>query len=445
METRFIGLEGYDRIENVTGKKTNQKRHKKNISTFKKTVRFTKRLKTEISRDVESRKNKKRHAHSAPTHSIIKKKAILTAMACITAAILCGVTVSALGTDPAEADASQIQHDAKSQVVSQTPVVIETENDFNNVDINNIENPEIYMNLNYYSLTVDGQEIGVTEDGETLQSLLDNFLVEARAEYDDTTTTEFANDVQLINTTAPSAQLETAEEVFAKAKDKLSVSLYTDWSYEVDMEYETNVTYDDTKDNSYEEVTKEGEVGKTTVYMRLNYVDGNLTDSVVTDTKITKEPVAEEITKGSKQGETEYKSDSESTATGESTGNFMWPVPHTHNITSYMEWRWGRMHNGIDIAGGDDYGQPIVASDGGVVTFAGNDGGGYGNYVMIDHGNGYMTVYGHASEICCSTGQYVNQGDTIALIGSTGNSTGPHLHFEIRLNGEYQNPLNYVS
>ena len=228
METRFIGLEGYDRIENVTGKKTNQKRHKKNISTFKKTVRFTKRLKTEISRDVESRKNKKRHAHSAPTHSIIKKKAILTAMACITAAILCGVTVSALGTDPAEADASQIQHDAKSQVVSQTPVVIETENDFNNVDINNIENPEIYMNLNYYSLTVDGQEIGVTEDGETLQSLLDNFLVEARAEYDDTTTTEFANDVQLINTTAPSAQLETAEEVFAKAKDKLSVSLYTD-------------------------------------------------------------------------------------------------------------------------------------------------------------------------------------------------------------------------
>ena len=442
METRFIGLEGYDRIENVTGKKTNQKRHKKNISTFKKTVRFTKRLKTEISRDVESRKNKKRHAHSAPTHSIIKKKAVLTAMACITAAILCGVTVSALGTDPAEADASQIQHDAKSQVVSQTPVVIETENDFNNVDINNIENPEIYMNLNYYSLTVDGQEIGVTEDGETLQSLLDNFLVEARAEYDDTTTTEFANDVQVNGVSASASQLESAADVFAKAKDKLSVSLFTDWSYEVEMDYDTNVTYDDTKDNSYEEVTKKGETGKTTVNMRLNYVDGNLVDSVVTDTKITKEPVAEEVTKGSKQGEVEYNSEGGS---GGTTGSFMWPVPHTHNITSYMEWRWGRMHNGIDIAGGDDYGQPIVASDGGVVTFAGNDGGGYGNYVMIDHGNGYMTVYGHASEICCTTGQYVNQGDTIALIGSTGNSTGPHLHFEIRLNGEYQNPLNYVS
>lgn len=445
METRFIGLEGYDRIENVTGKNTSKKRHAKKISTFKKTVRFSKRLSAEISRDIESRRNKKLHAHSAPTRNIIKKKAILTAMACITAAILCGVTVSALGTDPAETDASQIGHDAQQQVVSQSPVIVETENDFNNVDTGSIENPEIYMNINYYSLNVDGQEIGVTNDGETLQNLLDNYLVEARAAYDDTTTTEFANSVQLVNTYSSSSQIETAEEVFAKAKDKLSVALYTDWSYEVDMDYDTNVTYDDTKDNSYEEVTKEGETGKTTVYMRLTYVDGNLTDSVVTDTKITKEPVAEEITKGSKQGETEYKSDSESNGSGESTGVFMWPVPHTHNITSYMEWRWGRMHNGIDIAGGDDYGQPIVAADGGVVTFAGNDGGGYGNYVMIDHGNGYMTVYGHASEICCSTGQYVNQGDTIALIGSTGNSTGPHLHFEVRLNGEYQNPLNYVS
>ena len=442
METRFIGLEGYDRIENVKGKKTNQKRNKKKISTFKKTVRFTKRLSAEISRDIESRKNKKRHAHSAPSQSIIKKKAILTAMACITAAILCGVTVSALGTDPAEADASQIRHDAKAQVVSQAPAIEVSEHNFNQVDSASIENPEIFVDVCYYALTVDGQVVGVTDDGETLQGLLDNYLVEARAAYDDTTTTEFANDVQVNSVSASASQLESAADVFAKAKDKLSVSLFTDWSYEVEMDYDTNVTYDDTKDNSYEEVTKKGETGKTTVNMRLNYVDGNLVDSVVTDTKITKEPVAEEVTKGSKQGEVEYNSEGGS---GGTTGNFIWPVPHTHNITSYMEWRWGRMHNGIDIAGGDDYGQPIGASDGGVVTFAGNDGGGYGNYVMIDHGNGYMTVYGHASEVCCTTGQYVNQGDTIALIGSTGNSTGPHLHFEIRLNGEYQDPLNYVS
>ena len=186
----------------------------------------------------------------------------------------------------------------------------------------------------------------------------------------------------------------------------------------------------------------DGVNGVTETTIRLTFTDGVQTDAVITGEKVITEAVNEQKTVGSANG-TKSKT---STGSGSSTGAFMWPVPHTHNITSYMEWRWGRMHNGLDIAGGDDYGQPILASDGGVVTFAGNDGGGYGNYVMIDHGNGYMTVYGHASEICCTTGQYVNQGDTIALIGSTGNSTGPHLHFEIRLNGEYQqNPLNYVS
>ncbi len=103
------------------------------------------------------------------------------------------------------------------------------------------------------------------------------------------------------------------------------------------------------------------------------------------------------------------------------------------------------MHNGIDIAGGDDYGQPIIASDSGTVTWSGDDGGGYGNYVVIDHGNGYTTIYGHASELACSTGDYVNQGDVIAYVGSTGNSTGPHLHFEIRENDEPIDPLGFVS
>lgn len=435
METKFIGRDGYNKIERVPGKKNNQKK----IGTFKKTVRFSKRLSAELSRDIKVRRNKKRHAHSAPTHNIIKKKAILTAMACLTAGILCCATVvSAIDTAPATTDAEPVSVE-QAQLVSASPAIEVKTNGFNEINTQQIENPEIFMDLSYYSLSVDGQVIGVTEQGTELQAMLDNYLVEARADYDDTTTTEFANNVQVTTVSANPSQAETAEQLFAKAKDKFSVSLFTDWSYDVDMDYETNVTYDDTKDNSYEEVTKKGENGKVTVNLRLNYVDGNLVDSVVTDTKVTKEPVAEEVTIGSKQGEREYG------ATGGTTGSFIWPVPHTHNITSYMEWRWGRMHNGIDIAGGDDYGQPIVAADGGIVTFAGNDGGGYGNYVMIDHGNGYMTVYGHASELCCTTGQYVGQGETIALIGSTGNSTGPHLHFEIRLNGEYQDPCNYVS
>lgn len=434
METKFIGRDGYNKIENVSAKK-NQKK----IGTLKKSVRFTKRLSAEISRDIQARRNKKRHAHSAPARNIIKKKAILTAMACLTAGILCCATVVSAIDAPSAAKEVEAVSVQQTKLVSAAPAIEVKQNSFNEINSEQLENPEIFMDISYYSLSVDGQVIGVTDQGTELKAMLEDYLVEARAKYDDKTTTEFANDVQVNNVSASPSQVQTAEDVFAKAKDLFSVSLYTDWSYEVDMDYETNVTYDETKDNSYEEVTKKGEAGKVTVNLRLNYVDGNLVDSVVTDTKVTKEPVAEEVTIGSKQGEREYG------ATGGTTGSFMWPVPHTHNVTSLREWRWGRMHNGIDIAGGGDYGQPIVASDGGIVTFAGNDGGGYGNYVMIDHGNGYMTVYGHASELCCTTGQYVGQGETIALIGSTGNSTGPHLHFEIRLNGEYQDPLEYVS
>lgn len=435
METKFIGLDGYNKIETVKDKKSK----KKNLNKFQKTIRFTKRLFAQISRDVKAAQRKKQHAHLAPKRNLIKKKAILTAMACTVAVILsCATVASALDSAPAEVKEAPAETVAAAAETAPA-VLAETPESFNEISSNEIENPEIFMNLGYFSLTVDGELIGITDQGSELEAMLDNYLVEARAKYDDATTTEFANSVEVAPTTASPSQAVSAEELFALAEDKLSVSLYTDWSYEVEMDYETNVTYDETKDNSYTEVTKEGKNGTIVVNLRLNYVDGNLVDSVVTDTKITKEPVAEEVTMGSKQGEQEYG------ATGGTTGSFIWPLPHTHNITSLMEWRWGRMHNGIDIAGGNDYGQPIIAADGGIVTFSGNDGGGYGNYVMIDHGNGYMTVYGHASELACSTGDYVGQGETIAYVGSTGNSTGPHLHFEIRLNGEYQDPLNYVS
>ena len=103
------------------------------------------------------------------------------------------------------------------------------------------------------------------------------------------------------------------------------------------------------------------------------------------------------------------------------------------------------MHNGIDIASGGISGQPIVASDGGTVIQAGDKGDGYGNYVIIDHGNGYKTLYGHCSSLAVSYGQYVSQGETIGYVGSTGTSTGPPLHFEIIYNSNKLNPLQFVS
>ena len=124
-----------------------------------------------------------------------------------------------------------------------------------------------------------------------------------------------------------------------------------------------------------------------------------------------------------------------------SPGGFIWPVHGP--VTSEYGPRWGGFHSGIDI--GAPAGTPIAAAKGGVVTFAGWDDFGYGNLVLIDHGNGFATAYAHQSRIGSSVGQVVAQGQTVGAVGCTGNCTGDHLHFEIRVNGSAQNPRGYES
>lgn len=127
------------------------------------------------------------------------------------------------------------------------------------------------------------------------------------------------------------------------------------------------------------------------------------------------------------------------------TGQLAWPV--NGEITSPFGWRvhpiWETQifHAGLDI--GADYGDPVHAADSGTVVFAGWMGG-YGNAVMIDHGGGMVTLYGHNSSITVGEGEQVSKGQTIALAGSTGNSTGPHCHFEVRIHGEVVSPLQYL-
>ncbi len=110
-------------------------------------------------------------------------------------------------------------------------------------------------------------------------------------------------------------------------------------------------------------------------------------------------------------------------------------------ITSRFGSRWGRQHEGIDIAANE--GTPIYACSKGTVEYCGEYYG-YGNLVIINHGNGIQTYYGHCSKIYVSKGQEVTRDTIIAAVGSTGNSTGPHLHLEIRKNGKVQNPQNYL-
>ena len=123
---------------------------------------------------------------------------------------------------------------------------------------------------------------------------------------------------------------------------------------------------------------------------------------------------------------------------GISYGIFAWPTSGI--ITSQFAPRWGSFHGALDIANSE--GTPISAADGGVVTVS-EWHYSYGYYIMIDHGNGYETLYGHNSVLIANVGDRVSRGQTIALMGSTGNSTGPHCHFEVRINGTRVDPELY--
>ena len=128
-------------------------------------------------------------------------------------------------------------------------------------------------------------------------------------------------------------------------------------------------------------------------------------------------------------------------------GKMLWPTPSCWSITSPFGLRkhpvlgYSRMHTGIDIGAG--YGASILAANNGTIKMAAYEGG-YGNAIIIDHGGGIISLYGHCSSLLVREGNKVNAGDIIAKVGSTGISTGPHLHFEIRVNGDPVDPLNYL-
>lgn len=179
--------------------------------------------------------------------------------------------------------------------------------------------------------------------------------------------------------------------------------------------------------NESKVITK-GKEGKKEVEYRQTKENGIVVEREILNETILEEPVDKVIVRGTKA------------VPSRGSGVLSWPTVGGH-ITSYYGPRWGSFHQGIDISGVSD--KTIKAADNGTVTFAGWKSG-YGYTVIIDHGNGYKTLYGHLSSMSVSNGSKVAKGQKIGVMGNTGKSTGTHLHFEVIVNGVNKNPLNYV-
>ena len=228
-----------------------------------------------------------------------------------------------------------------------------------------------------------------------------------------------------------SVGLREAEE-FVNTLSVKTVSVATN---RVEVPFETKNVKDSTKVRGYSKITTKGENGITEKTEETVSINGEVTETKVISSKVIKEQVTQVVTVGTANNYTSATA----TAKAKSAG-FICPISSgKYRVSAY--YGDGRNHKAIDLAA--DKGTPIFAAAAGTVTYAGWDGD-YGYNVIIQHANGMKTRYAHANALCVSTGATVAQGDMIATVGSTGWSTGNHLHFEVIVNGARVNPGPYI-
>lgn len=211
-------------------------------------------------------------------------------------------------------------------------------------------------------------------------------------------------------------------------KPLLHVEVEREIYREEEVAFEVEIKEDSSMPKGETKVSQEGKNGKSGFTYRLLEENGKLTNKERIKEQVIEKPVKKVIVKGTK------------VIPSRGTGSFAWPTNGGY-ISSKLGMRWGKMHKGIDIARPNNL--TIKAADHGIVVSAGWDNGGYGNKIVIDHQNGFRTIYAHLKTVDVSRGQKVEKGSAIGVMGSTGDSTGTHLHFEIYKNGSLKNPLNY--
>ena len=406
------------------------------------------------------------------------------------------LSIKPLGSADEVIDEQTLAAAIQEQIETQAPVQEEPVQEEDTLNVYSESTEESDDRVRAYMVTVDGEFVGAVEANDEI----DEYLNEIKDEYmtDDVVEVSFDKDIEYTyeNYVMPS-QIVDQEEIIDKFDSLVAEPVYYEvqqgdnpWNIAADNDMSVEdlqdcfitfegekidditsycpvgatirlseevpylgvmttkeVTYDETIDYEIVEtedpdmykgdsaVDVEGVEGEKTVTANVTYKNGNIVSREVLSEEIVSEPVTEYIRVGTRETRTPVSEGSGG------SGDYFWPVDGGY-ISAYQGD--GRGHKGIDIAA--PYGTPIYAAESGtVIEAAGGWNGGYGNCVKIQHDDGNITLYGHQSSIAIEYGDYVVKGQLIGYVGSTGDSSGNHLHFEVRSNGTYPNPLDYVS
>jgi len=274
------------------------------------------------------------------------------------------------------------------------------------------------------SVTVEGECVALVKNEDVAEEVVDRVKEEYKNAL--TTSVEIEEETSIENLKlengAEKPEILTAREASEQIVNEQSITVKTTEVVEEEQSVEYKVIEEKTDQLKLGEVRvkQQGRKGLTRVKKKVIKENGVVVSEDILETETVKDCVPEIVVSG--------------------TAGLAWPLDEMR-LTSGFGARWGRQHSGLDL--GMPMGSPIYAAKSGVVTCASYNGS-YGNLVKVDHGDGMETYYAHCSRLDVETGQQVAAGQQIAAVGSTGNSTGPHLHFEVRIGGVAQDPAPWL-
>ncbi|MBR6523215.1 MAG: peptidoglycan DD-metalloendopeptidase family protein [Clostridia bacterium] len=274
-----------------------------------------------------------------------------------------------------------------------------------------------------YVIKVDGFDIATSESKQVALNLVDK----AASLYDGDNM-KILNNVEIEGRYELTSRLTSDELAVKLLRNVLKVQTERKSVYEAQLMYQTITNPSGEMYVNEEKLLTEGKAGVMEVTAKVTEINGAVCDASIVSKTVVEEPVSEVVMVG--------------TAERPSVGTGIFVQPYFGTITSRFGSRWGRTHKGTDIGG--DIGDPIKAADNGIVITAEYQENGYGNIIIIDHQNGVHTWYAHLDSIGVAAGDVVEKGAVIGTLGNTGNSTGPHLHFEVRENGTPVDPGKYL-